>query len=76
MNLVGIAREVRVGAERLGWKVDEIRLASTGSIYLELIRDGREWVVIRVADHAQVYHRWLKTYSISPRGYSVDRLIE
>jgi hypothetical protein len=70
--LVGMAKEVANVARQLGWKVDQTRIASTGSIYVELVRDGREWVVVRVADHAQVYHRWLKTYSISPMEFHVE----
>jgi len=61
-----IAQEVKALAKRVGWRVSETRLASTGSIYVELVRDDREWVVIRVADHKQVYQRWLTTISISP----------
>lgn len=61
-----VAQEVKVLAERVGWRVSEIRLASTGSIYVEIVRDDREWVVIRVANHKQVYHRWLTTVSVSP----------
>jgi len=66
MRLVDISQEVKDLARRLGWRVDQTRVASTGTIYIEIVREGREWAVIRVADHIQVYHRWLKTYSISP----------
>ena len=65
MNRVDIAREVRVLAESVGWHVNETRIASTGSIYVELDRND-EWVVIRVADHKRVYYRWLICYSIAP----------
>ena len=70
--LVRMAKEVAEVARQLGWKVEQTRIASTGSIYVELVRDGREWVVIRVADHVQVYHRWLKTYSVSPMELHVE----
>jgi hypothetical protein len=53
-----------------------MRMASTGSIYMELVRDGREWVVIRIADHEQVYHHWMTTYSLSPRDLFYEDLIE
>ena len=65
MNRVHIAQEVRVLAESVGWYVNETRIASTGSIYVELNRNN-EWVVIRVADHKRVYFRWLTCYSIAP----------
>jgi len=65
MNRVKIATEVASLAESVGWRVNETRLASTGSIYVELERN-REWVVIRVADHKQVYFRWMTTYSVAP----------
>ncbi len=42
----------------------ETRIASTGSIYID-IRRKNEWCTIRIADHRQVYHRWFITYSIS-----------
>ena len=61
-----ISEEVKALAKRVGWRVSETRLASTGSIYIELVRDGREWVIIRVANHKQVYRRWLTTISIAP----------
>ena len=61
-----IVEEVKALAKRVGWRVSETRLASTGSIYVELVRDDQEWVVIRVANHKRVYERWLTTYSIAP----------
>jgi len=61
-----IAEEVIGLAKRVGWQIREVRLASTGSIYIELSREGREWVVVRVANHKQVYHRWLTTISVAP----------
>jgi hypothetical protein len=66
MNKQSIAREVQELAESVGWRVNEVRLASTGSIYVEVVRQEQEWAVIRVADHKQVYHRWLTTYSVAP----------
>jgi len=65
MNRVLIAQEVRVLAESVGWYVNETRIASTGSIYVELVRE-QEWIVIRVADHKRVYTRWLTCYSVAP----------
>jgi hypothetical protein len=52
-----------------------MRIATTGSIYLELRRE-REWVVIRIADHGQVYHQWMTTYSLSPRDLYFDEVAE
>ena len=71
-----VVKEVTVLAKRVGWRVDEVRVASTGSTYIELVRDGREWCVIRVADHKQVYHRWLTTYSIAPGDMWFEELEE
>ena len=28
--------------------------------------DKNEWIVIRVADHKQVYPGWITTYSVAP----------
>ena len=61
-----VSDEVKALAESVGWRVRETRLASTGSIYVTLVRDEREWLVIRVANHKQVYQRWLTTISIAP----------
>jgi len=63
-------------AVRLGWRQEEIHRASTGSVYIDFTRiqgDQKEWVVIRVATHKQVYHRWMTTYSYSP--YEYDELM-
>jgi hypothetical protein len=65
MNRVKIAADAASLAKSVGWRVNETRIASTGSIYVELVRN-KEWVVVRVADHKQVYHRWLTTYSVAP----------
>ena len=65
MDLVKISNEVKTLAESLGWHVYETRIADTGSIYVELYR-GREWVVVRVADHRRVYNRWMTTISLAP----------
>ena len=73
MDRESIAREVQELAESVGWLMSEVRLASTGSIYIELVRE-REWVVIRVADHKQVYQRWLTTYSVSPGNLWFEEL--
>ena len=58
------------------WIVDHKHYARTGSVYYELVRDGREWAVIRVADHEQVYHDFMTTYSIDPRGLLLEDLEE
>ena len=76
MDRQSIAREVQELAESVGWRVDEVRLASTGSIYIDLVRQEQEWTVIRVADHQQVYHRWLTTYSIAPGDLFFEELEE
>jgi len=51
--------------ESVGWQIDKIKIALTGSVYIDIRRD-REWAQIRIADHKQVYHKWLITYSIAP----------
>jgi L-ascorbate metabolism protein UlaG (beta-lactamase superfamily) len=76
MDLIEIGYSLTKEAENLGWKRDSIKLASTGSIYIELVRDGREWVVIRVSDHKQFYHYWLTTYSLSPYEYDYQGIID
>lgn len=75
MDTQNIALEVRELAESVGWQISEQRFAMTGSIYIELKRN-REWVVIRVADHKQVYHRWLTTYSVAPGDLFFEELEE
>jgi hypothetical protein len=68
-----VAVELTHEAIQLGWTREETRIASTGSIYIELSRrcgDKREWVMIRVADHKQVYDsQWIMIYSWSPYEY-------
>jgi hypothetical protein len=61
-----------------GWKVEEVKMASTGTCYIELSRRkkvGRrkkgEWVMIRLADHNKVYSSFIKMYSISPSEMSM-----
>ena len=69
MDLPRIADECVSLAEGVGWTITERRTASTGTIYVEMARSGpeaREWVVVRVANHKQVYHRWLTIVSIAP----------
>jgi hypothetical protein len=65
MDLVKIGKEVEDLARSVGWKVSETRMASTGSIYIDLVRKD-EWCVIRVANHKQVYFKWMECYSIAP----------
>ena len=74
-----IAKDVVLLAERLGWRRTETKLASTGSVYVELVRKRhklKEWVVIRIADHKKVYNRWLTTYSISRYEYNIDEIMD
>jgi hypothetical protein len=64
-----IVKAVTDHALSKGWKLEEAKMAGTGSCYVELSRRRKErgeWVVIRVADHNQVYPGYIKTYSISP----------
>jgi hypothetical protein len=73
--MLGIAESLVKEAKILGWKRSEIKMASTGTIYIEFVRDGKEWVVIRIANHKQFYHRWITTYSLSPCENSFDDII-
>jgi len=70
MDLAKIADEVTDLARQVGWTITETRIASTGTIYVEMARSGpeekEEWVVVRVANHKQVYQRWLTVISIAP----------
>lgn len=76
MELRDIAKEIVDVARELGWKVEQTKMALTGTVYVDLVRDGREWVVIRIADHFQMYHRWLTTYSISPLELHLEDVVE
>ena len=67
--------EILILAESVGWKRYETRIASTGSIYIDIRRDN-EWCTIRVADHKQVYFKWLTTYSIAPGNLWFEDLEE
>jgi len=69
MDIQKNAMEIARLAKSVGWLVKEMHVAGTGSTYLDAMRsegDRNEWIVIRVADHKQVYHRWMTTYSVSP----------
>ena len=68
-RLIGEAEEVSEFAGWLGWERSSIKIAGTGTVYVELVRsqgNKTEWLVVRVANHKQVHHKWLRTYSISP----------
>jgi hypothetical protein len=69
MDIEKNAMEIVELAKSVGWLVKEMKIACTGSVYLDAVRtegNENEWIVIRVADHKQVYHRWMTTYSVSP----------
>jgi hypothetical protein len=73
-----MAVELTHRASALGWNREETKVASTGSIYIELSRrrgNQIEWVVVRVATHKQVYHRWLRCISWSPFEYDEELLL-
>ena len=80
IDLREISYEILDIAEELGWELKEKHVASTDSIYLEMCRregeDLKEWIVIRVADHKQIYHHWLRTYSCSPYELGSDDVRE
>ena len=66
-------------AKRVGWDLVEACTASTGTIYIELTRRQgklKEWVVIRVATHKQVFFHWMTTYSYSPYEYDEKMIFE
>jgi len=67
------AGEIEKLVKRLDWTIVEKRVAETGSTYFELRRDN-EWVVIRVSNHKQVYHKWLTTYSFAPGDLCYEQI--
>jgi hypothetical protein len=73
-DIPGTAQEVIRIALAEGWKLEEARIADTGSCYVELSRKRKEWVIIRIADHPVAYESWLKTHSISPTELKVEEV--
>lgn len=79
MDLEKVRYDVEELVVQSGWIINSTKIATTGSIYVEIVRNRdseREWVVVRVANHKQVYHRWLITYSISPGDMWFEELEE
>jgi hypothetical protein len=81
IDLRGISRDIEIEAERLWWEIEGKHEASTGTIYLELSREKgglKEWIVIRVSDHRQIYlsKGWLRLYSHSPYELSDEDVKE
>ena len=69
VRLLGIAEEVSEVASLCGWERSGIKVAGTGTVYVELMRSQdfmTELLVVRVANHKQIHHKWVKTYSLSP----------
>ena len=67
-RLIGKAEEIVEFAVWLGWECRVFKQASTGTVYIELVRSVAtvtEWLVVRVANHKQVHHKWVRTYSVS-----------
>lgn len=63
----------------IGWKRVSVKVASTGSIYIELMRlqgDKAEWLVVRVANHKMVHRGWLKIYSLSPFEMRLNQIAD
>jgi hypothetical protein len=58
----------------LGWKLEEMLLATTGSVYIELSRKKKEWVKIRISDHEIHYPSYIKIYSVSPKELSLNKI--
>lgn len=74
-----VAAEVIEVAKRAGWTIKERRVARTKSVYALVARDGSsgtEWVVIRVANHKQVYSGWLQVVSVAPGDRWFEELEE
>lgn len=69
-------KEVERIVRNSDWEIDRKEVACTGSVYFELKRQNREWVVIRVATHRQYYQKFLTTYSVDPTssGINLDEL--
>ena len=79
MSLADIALEASSIAKKAGWTIKETRMARTGSIYIEIARKSSvssEYVVIRVANHKQVYQRYLPVISIADGDRWLEELEE
>ena len=79
LKFLGIADEVVEVAGLLGWRKASIKVASTGSIYVELTRlqgDKAEWLIVRVANHKMVHRDWLKIYSLSPYELKLSQIAD
>jgi len=78
IDIEKICTRIEVIISETDWIIYQKRFATTGSVYLELVRDNREWLVIRVADHAQFYLKYMTTYSVDPTstGIILEELIE
>ncbi len=77
--LIGIAEEVSEVAGLCGWERSWIKVAGTGTVYVELTRsqgEVMELLVIRVANHKQIHHKWTRTYSLSPYELGLSQVAE
>jgi len=79
LNLKTIAFEITSLAETTGWVLKEQHHASTGSIYISLLRkekDKTEYIIVRVATHKQFYQSWVTMFSIAPGDLYFEELEE
>ena len=79
LKLLGIADDVCEVADLIGWRKVSVKVASTGSIYIELMRlqgGMAELLVVRVANHKIVHREWLKIYSLSPYEMKLSQIAD
>ena len=77
VNLLKISTEILNIIKETGWTVKSYKRATRGSVYIEIFRvedEKKEWAVIRVADHKQVYQNWITLYSVTPMEISVETM--
>ena len=79
LKLLSIADEVCEVADLSGWEKVSVKVASTGSAYVELKRvqgNEAEWLMVRVANHRMVHRDWLRIYSLSPYEMRLSQIAD
>jgi hypothetical protein len=79
MKLLGVLDEVCEVADLSGWEKVSVKVASTGSAYIELKGvngDKAELLVVRVANHKMIHREWLRIYSLSPYEMRLGQLAD
>lgn len=60
-------------ARRLGWEIERVCVAQTGSVYVD-IRQGNHRATIRVSDHRPSRRQWRRRSMFSVRRGGLGRL--